>query len=67
MDISINIELNSLCANIFGKGINSTVLPPVVKLVTLVEGDPKAPFSIATKQKCKEGHCSIPWIAPLYP
>ena len=37
-----------------------------VKLVTLVEGDPKAPFSLATTRRCWGGHYSIPWIAPLY-
>ena len=36
-------------------------------LATLVEGDPKAPFSIATTTRCKEGCNSIPWIAPHYP
>ena len=36
-----------------------------VNLATLVEGDPKAPFSIATTPRCRGGHCSIPWIAPL--
>ena len=38
-----------------------------VKLLTLVKGDPKAPFSIATTPKCSGGCYSIPWIAPLYP
>ena len=38
-----------------------------VKLATIVEGDPKAPFSIATTRRCREGRYSIPWIAPLYP
>ena len=38
-----------------------------VKLATLVEGDPKAPFSIATTPRCRGGRNSIPWIAPLYP
>ena len=38
-----------------------------VKLVTVVEGDQKAPFSIATTPKCKGGRYSFPWIAPLYP
>ena len=38
-----------------------------VKLATLVEGDSKDPFSIATTPTCKGGHYSIPWIAPLYP
>ena len=37
-----------------------------VKLSPLVEGDLKAPISIATTPKCKEGRNSIPWIAPLY-
>ena len=37
------------------------------KLVTVVEGDPKAPFSIATTPKCKGGRNSIPWIAPPNP
>ena len=38
-----------------------------VKLATLVEGDLKAPFSIATTPKCRGGCFSVPWIAPLYP
>ena len=38
-----------------------------VKLVTLVKGEPKAPFSIATTLKCREEHYFFPWIAPLYP
>ena len=38
-----------------------------VKLATLVEGDPKAPFSIATTSMCRGRRDSIAWIAPLYP
>ena len=38
-----------------------------VKLATLVEGNPKAPFSIATAPWCREGRFSIHGIAPLYP
>ena len=38
-----------------------------VKLVTVVKGDLKAPFSLATTVRCKEGHCSFLWIVPLYP
>ena len=38
-----------------------------LKLTTLVEGDPKTPFSIATTPKCREGRYSFPWIASLYP
>ena len=37
-----------------------------VKLATVVEGDPKAPFSIATTPRCRRGCYSFPWIAPLY-
>ena len=37
-----------------------------VKLATLVEGGPKAPFSIATTSRCRGGHFSIPQIAPFY-
>ena len=38
----------------------------VVKLATVVEGDSKAPFSIATSLRCRRGCYSFPWIAPLY-
>ena len=38
-----------------------------VKLVTLIEGDLKAPFSIATTPKCRGELYSFPRIAPLYP
>ena len=39
----------------------------LVKLAIVVEGKPKAPFSIATTPKSKEECNSFPWIAPLYP
>ena len=35
--------------------------------MTVVEGDQKAPFSIATTLRCRGGRNSFPWIAPLYP
>ena len=38
-----------------------------VKLATFVEGDSKAPFSIATTPRCWGGCSSIPCIASLYP
>ena len=38
-----------------------------VKLSTVVEGDQKAPFSVATTPSCREGCYSFPWIAPFYP
>ena len=39
----------------------------LVKLATVIEGDQKAPFSIATTPRCRGRHYSFPWIAPLYP
>ena len=39
----------------------------ISKLATLVEGNPKVPFSIATTPRFRGGCYSIPWIAPLYP
>ena len=39
----------------------------IVKLVNVVKGDPKAPFSIATKPRCRGERNSFPWIAPFYP
>ena len=33
---------------------------------TIVEGDPKVPFSIATTQTCRGGNYSFPWFVP-YP
>ena len=38
-----------------------------IKLVTLVEGNPKAPFSIATTPRCRGERYSFPWIGPLCP
>ena len=38
----------------------------ISKLATIVEGNPKAPFSIATTQGVG-GALLLTWIAPLYP
>ena len=38
-----------------------------VKLATVVEGDPKAPFPIATTSMCRGGRYAFPWITPLNP
>ena len=38
-----------------------------VKSAIVVEGDRKAPFSIASTPKCREGRYSFSLIAPLYP
>ena len=37
------------------------------KLVTVVEGEQKSPFSIATTPRCSGGSYSFPRIVPLYP
>ena len=34
--------------------------------MTVVEGDQKVPFSIATTQRSRGGRYSFPWIAPFY-
>ncbi len=36
-------------------------------LVTVVDGVPKAPFSIATTSRCREGRHYFPRIDQLYP
>ena len=46
---------------------NRLNLLPHSKLATVVEGDQKAPFPIATTPSCRGGCYSFPWIAPLYP
>ena len=38
-----------------------------VKLATIVKGDSKAPFSIATTPRGRGERYSFPWISPLYP
>ena len=37
-----------------------------MKLTTVVKGDLKSPFSIATTPRGREGCYSFPWIAPLF-
>ena len=46
---------------------NNNILMNNKKLATVVEGDQKAPFSIATIPRCRGGRTSFPWIAPLHP
>ena len=38
-----------------------------IKLATVIEGDPKAPFLIATTPMCWGEHYAFPLIAPLFP
>ena len=47
--------------------IHTHIYISTVKLATVVEGDSKAPFSIATTPRCREGRYSFPKIAPFYP
>ena len=57
----------SLFINVRGSFNAKANLVEELWLATLVEGDPKALFSIATTLRCRGGQYSIPWIAPLYP
>ena len=54
---------------ILGYLIRKVTLNHIVKLTTVVKGDHKAPFSIATTPRCVcvGGRYSFPGIAPLYP
>ena len=36
-----------------------------IKYLYVVEGNPKAPFSIASTSRCRGGQYSFPWIVPL--
>ena len=38
----------------------------LIKVNLLIEGDTRAPFSIATTPKGRGGHHSFLWITPLY-
>ena len=49
------------------KNIRADIKSKEVNLVTLVEGNPKAPFSIVTTPRCRKGRYSIPRIAPIHP
>ena len=43
-----------------------TLTTSKIMLATVVEGDPKAPSSIATTLRCRGGRYSFPLIAPLW-
>ena len=53
------------CAMLIMRSGKRQMTEGIVKLVILVEGNPKAPFSIATSPRCSRGRYSIPWIASL--
>ena len=72
-DASLNVmvdELNWPCVKLGKAFWITTFLGSLIywsnKLVTIVEGDPKAPFSIATTPRYRGGRYYIPWIVPLY-
>ena len=45
--------------------MNQTICKYENKSAPVVEGDPKALFSVATTPRCKGERYSFPWIAPL--
>ena len=47
--------------------LNNKLRNRLSKLATVVEGDPKAPFSVAATHMCRGGRYSFFSIAPLYP
>ena len=51
---------------VLDNGQTTYLIYKLLKLATVVEGHPKAPFSIATTPRCRGGSYSFPWIAPLY-
>ena len=46
--------------------ISYVLIVSKVMLKTVVEGDLKAPFLIATTPRCRRWRYSLPWIVPLY-
>ena len=48
------------------KVVEHTWMEETRNKLTLVKGDPKAPFSIATTPRCRGGRYSFLWIALLY-
>ena len=46
--------------NVLKKCIKAPLFPPDKLLVTIIEGDQKAPFSIGTTPRCRGGCYSLP-------
>ena len=60
--------MNKRCSLVFNKTCWNNNLLPIyieVKLMTIVEGDPEAPFSVATTPKCRVGRYSFPGLLHL--
>ena len=64
---SISWATSGLHSELVTPRLKSSVYPTKVKLATVVKGDQKVPFSIATTPRCGGGCYSFSWIAPLYP
>ena len=65
----IPLVLSIISYNQYGESLKFLYFAKNIKvnLATVVEGDPKVPFSIATTPRCRGERHSFPWIAPLYP
>ena len=51
-----------ICLNVLISGYLGHLL-----MISIVEGEPKAPFSIASTPRCTKSCYSFPWTASLYP
>ena len=65
--VQFDLHLKNKKVNVFPEIIFLKVNVSKVQLATVVEGNPNAPFSIATTPRCRGGRYSFPWIVPLYP
>ena len=63
----VTFPLGVLNWRLSSAGIVFLIVKVKVKLATEVEGNQKAPFSIATTPRCREERYSFSWIAPLNP
>ena len=63
MAIRVGVNMLQFCS-VSNSLLHANVTNKVskVKLVTIVEGNPKAPFSIATTPRCRGGRYSFPGL-----
>ena len=62
---NVSLLFNQTCLNEKTAAQRHTYI--LLLLVTIVEGDQNAPFSIAPTPRYREGRYFFLWIAPLYP
>ena len=65
---NISPQIEIYCQDKFKKlslQTNKIYFANKINLATVVEGELKAPFSIATTRRSRGGRYSFPWIAPL--